>query len=440
MSLLGKILILFNLLAAGGFVYLATQDWKGRQTITAAAVRHKLLLVGLPLEGPDTFNADDETPFRIEMAGGAYTETISKKILEAYFQAAPGGDSTAFPSEKGPVPTQLAEVKRVKAKIENFLKDKSTAEKIPALNEWLLDQSETFEQRQEVQALVAAGNALELEKRLLTLFNDVISPPVAGAADSYNKLVITDQVMANLKSSMVPETVLLKLAPLKGKEMTQEDMQKELVPVLSDLKEDEKANYQALIINYSILALTGELRTKPLDAAQRQTRIASLLVHLSPDPAWQKRVAIVVGIRRYVNAIAAQAVRFQNMYSRLEKLIVADQLGYLAEEATRNQIARDRTELANQQSKLRAEKAEELVKENDFLGQRQTQLDFIKKQLAKIKAEVDELLVKQGGIEAGLFEVQREVAITLDEVYQLETDLAAREKELLKINTIPHGP
>src|ERR1700722_4105291 len=107
MTLLGKLLILFNLLAALGFVYLATQDWKGRQTITAAAVRHKLLLVGLPLEGPDNFSAEDETPFRIEMAGNAQTETISKKIMEGYFQAAPGGDSAAFLSERGPVPCQL---------------------------------------------------------------------------------------------------------------------------------------------------------------------------------------------------------------------------------------------------------------------------------------------------------------------------------------------
>ena len=55
----------------------------------------------------------------------------------------------------------------------------------------------------------------------------------------------------------------------------------------------------------------------------------------------------------------------------------------------------------------------------------------------KIKAEVDDLLVKQGRIEAALFEVQREVAITLDEVYELEAKLAAREQELLKLSPAP---
>ena len=40
------------------------------------------------------------------------------------------------------------------------------------------------------------------------------------------------------------------------------------------------------------------------------------------------------------------------------------------------------------------------------------------------------MLARQSRIETGLFEIQREVAITLDEVYKLEADLDAREKKL----------
>jgi hypothetical protein len=360
--------------------------------------------------------------------------------MEGYFQAAPGGDSAAFLSERGPVPCQLAEVKRVKAKLETTLKDKSEGEKVGLLGAWLIDQSETFEQREEVQALVAAGNALELERRLLALFDAVINPPATVSSDSLTKVMLTDQVLANLKSAPanVPDTILLKLPPLKNQEMTQEEMQNKLVPVLADVKdENERKNYESQIVNYSVLSQMAESRNKPLDPAERKIRIAKLLVHLSPDPAWQKRVVIVVGLRRYVGAIAAQAVRFRDMYARLEKLIATDQRGFLEQEANLNQTARDRTELANRQSKLKAEKAEELRKEDGFLGQRQTQLKAIQTQLQKIKAEVDDLLVKQGRIEAALFEVQREVAITLDEVYELEAKLAAREQELLKLSPAP---
>jgi hypothetical protein len=437
MTLLGKLLILFNLLAAGGFIYFAMQDYKARQTITAAAVRHKLLLSGLPVQGPDKFGPEEETPFVIDMAGGFKTKTISKKILETYFAAAPSFDSTSFPSEKGPVPCQLAEVKRVKAKIETYLKDLDNAAKVSALNEWLIDQSETYEQRQEVKDLVAKGNSDELGKRLMALFDAVLAEPVAPPADGVSKFVLTDDVVAYLKSMNVPDTVLLKLPPLKGKELSLEDFKKELESILA---KDEYDRYETIISNSALLAKVADTRVKPLDADERQTRIAKLLVHLSPDAAWQKRVVIVVGLRRYVSAIATQAVRFRDMYARLEKLIVTDQKGYLAQEASLNQMARDRTELANQQSKLKAEKAEELRKEDDFLGQRQTQLKSIETQLLKIKAEVDELLVKQGKIEAALLDVQREVAITLDDVYQLEAALEAREKDLLRINPVPNGP
>ena len=52
--------------------------------------------------------------------------------------------------------------------------------------------------------------------------------------------------------------------------------------------------------------------------------------------------------------------------------------------------------------------------EDDFVSQRLTQLNSIKAQLKKMKAEVDELLAKQTTIETNLFEVQREVAVTLE--------------------------
>jgi hypothetical protein len=435
MTLLGKLLILFNLLAAGGFLYLATQDWKGRQTITAAAVRHKLLLVGLPVKGPDNFDPGDETPFRIEMAGSAHTETISKKILELYFQAASAGDSPTFLGDKSPVTCQLAEVKRVRAKIDAILKDKAAGERLQLLNDWLIDQSLSFEQRQEVQELALAGNSAELEKRLMALFDAVQNQPAAATSDATPVNVkITDQVLASLREAGLTKVVELKVSPLKNKEFSQDDLATELAKVLDA---DELKRFQVPIVNYAAMAQVNENRIKPLDEGERRNRIAHLLVHLSPDPNWQKRVVLVIGIRRYVVAITAQTARFKDMYARLDKLIVEDQKAYLAQERIENALARDRTELANEQSKLKADRVKAKSKEDDFVGQKQTVLNNIKKQLEKIKAEVDELLAKQGQIEAGLFEVQREVAITLDQVYQLELVLAERERELLKINPGP---
>ena len=42
---------------------------------------------------------------------------------------------------------------------------------------------------------------------------------------------------------------------------------------------------------------------------------------------------------------------------------------------------------------------------------------------------MDELLVRQSGIEKQLYEIQREVGLTLEDVYRLEELLARTERE-----------
>ncbi len=399
MSLLGKILLVVNLLAAGGVVYLATQDWQGRQAINASGLRHVLLIQGLPLEGPETFDPEGETKFEVEMAGGFKTSTVSKKLIEGYLQAAPGGDaSTPASLAGGAVLTQLAEVKRVRAKVMDLLsKAESDAAKVALLKDWLLLQAETIDERLAYQALADADNAEELEKVLLARFDVVIAPP--KAADAESKQLVEEG-----------ETDPVKLA--------------------------EK------------IAQVAASRVAPLDEGERRARLAHLLVHLDRDAGWQKRVAVVVGLRRYVSAVAAQADRFQDMQTRLEKLIIYDQgidleitlpsggkftvvTGYYGQEAVLSQLARDRTELSNRQASLKKKWNDQKIKEDSFIGQRQTQLKALEDQLVKVKTEVDELLAKQANVEASLFLVQREVALTLDDVYRMEAELEARERELL---------
>src|SRR5262249_1750657 len=153
MSLLGKLLLVVNLLAAAGFVYLATQDWKGRQTITASGLRYILLVEGLPLDEERIkdrkYDDSEEVPFAVRSGpGGIPTETVSKKVLDEYFKTAQGGDGPGSLGG-GTVTNQLAEVKRVKAKVEDYLKAAGTAEKLPLLKEWMALQPETYEERVE---------------------------------------------------------------------------------------------------------------------------------------------------------------------------------------------------------------------------------------------------------------------------------------------------
>ena len=75
MGLFGKILLVINLLAAGGFAYLAIQDYKGRQSITAAGFRHIILLRGFPLEG-----GPDVIPPRAASSSDNYSDFLSEEI------------------------------------------------------------------------------------------------------------------------------------------------------------------------------------------------------------------------------------------------------------------------------------------------------------------------------------------------------------------------
>jgi hypothetical protein len=392
MTIFGKILIFFNLLAAGAFAYLATQDWQGRQTITASGVRHVIIVFGLPLGdepgAPTTLPADPEAeiPFRVPLAGGFETKTVSKPLLEAFFKIAPGNSADpnrdpALPTlGGGAVPNQIAEVKRVKGLIDGALGGAtSPAARMKMLAAWMQYQPETYEERVAVLKMIAAGDADGLAKALDARFAAVLEAPRPLDAEA---------------------TTPAEDDPAKQKEKVEK-------------------------VDASRLA--------PIDETERRARIAHLLMHLDQEAEWQKRVAVVVGLRRYVSAIVAQSRHFLEMAERVRQEIPADQRDYLSQERALLRLAIDRTDLANRQAELKLKWIEQEKQEADFVGQRTTQLKDLQARLAKIKGEVDELLTRQGIIEAAMFEVQREVAVTLDEVYRLEAALEARERELLKL-------
>jgi hypothetical protein len=394
MRLFGILLIVVNLLAAGGFVYLATENWKGRQTITAAGLKHVLVLHGLPFDGPDGISADDETPFAVTMAGGERTTTVSRKLLEKYFAettSAAAADSTSKVQLAGqaPVPSVIGEVKRVQGLIKGELaKDAlGPAEKLELYRFWLLPQAENIDTRSAYLALLSDRDASgapkgdrkadldELEKQLDARFAAVLSA-------------------AKLTDAPAPPP-----------------------------PDDKAAALDAL-------KKIAEWRAGgALDDLDRQVRAAHLLVHLDGDAMWQKRVAAVVGLRRYGKAIAAQALRFSDMAKHVDRGIPSEQAAFAAHEAQLRDIATRNSDRARLLAAERSRLEEQKAAADDAVNRRRTQLAELTALYAKVKAEVDELLVRQSGIEKQLFDVQRELALTLDEVYRLEQLLAEKERE-----------
>jgi hypothetical protein len=387
MTTLGKVLLIFNMLLGIGFVYLATQDWQRRQTIQGAALRYDLLVQGLPLgtepDAPSSLPADpdDPVPFRVLGVGNIPTTSVGKKFLESYFQGLSGGNLGG-----GPVPNQLAEVRRVRSRMEQLLSAADSAEaKVQLFRAWLLYQVDSYEEHLAINEWVKQGNIDELQKALNRRFDAVLQTS-QGTIPS----TLSDQDLAG-KSSQ------------EQRQLTSERLQQ-------------------LQQSYS----------QSLDDSERRMRTAQLLIHLDPGAEWQKRVAAVVGLSRYTLALVAQTRRFEDMSRRMEELLVADQQNYLERIRPLQLAARNATELTNRQAALRAKWVEQFRREADAVSQRETQLRELANALTRVKEQVDALMVRQHEIEGRMFAIRQEVANALEQVYRLEAELVAREKQLLQ--------
>jgi hypothetical protein len=115
MTILGKLLIVLNLLAAGAFTYLTLGDWKARKDLTKAAIVREIQLHGVPVEASRTVEGTEKVdegyvPFRRDVDGHLY-ESIPMATISV---AIPRGDDD-FGGEA--VADQTAEVNRVQKKV-----------------------------------------------------------------------------------------------------------------------------------------------------------------------------------------------------------------------------------------------------------------------------------------------------------------------------------
>ena len=390
MSTLGKVLLVLNLLIGGGFAYLAIQDWKGRQEISAAGLRHVVLLAGLPLGDqpgdPETMPTDPESEVRfvVEGPGGRPTETVSPALLKAYFAGAAGAGDPNAPSLAGadPVPNQLAEVRRVQGLVKTYLEAQGDeGKRAEAAFGLLVLQAETLEERQQLQQLRAGGKAAELVALLDARFDRVLKAPTKADTSA--------------------------LAAPDG---------------------DEPADQTK-----GRLAKAGEVREGTKDDPERRARLAHLLAHLDPAAAWQKRVMMVVGVRRYVRTVATQAARLGEMTARVRSLADDDQRRFATDYAQLREIATRRTQILRDRTDEETRLAEQERRDADAVESLKTQLEDpttgLKTQLRQVKADVDQLLARQELTERELYRVERVVSDTLAEIYRKEADLARLERE-----------
>jgi hypothetical protein len=447
MGTLGKILLFINLLVAVGLAYLAAQDWAKRQDITATAVRYYLTLVGLPVEPPKGVETDG-VALAIPTPGGTVIESVRPKLLDTYFQGANGGELLGG----SVVHSQIDEVQRVQTKVMAQLQGENDAGRLALLcgqytpkgynPGWLSLLAESYDERELVHQLAkskdvkdAADKAQAMLKRR---FDAVLTPSNSRLANEEAAKV--KEASENLrKANDAARRAFTQYQAFKDpNDPNFKAAKKQFEDAIGALAAAHNALAVALgvpppNVNSVVQAadrLTSDAAPPPAtrDESDRRHRIAHLLAAFDPSPAWQKRVALVTGLRTYQESIAAQVNRLREMAAAVQQQLVLDQAGFSEQYEMLKGMAVERDLLLRQQQELTATLAQQRSKDVEAVKQRHAQLVRRQEELAAISKQIADTLAKQAQIEQKLFAVQKQVGQTLDQNLQLEKKLDAAEE------------
>jgi hypothetical protein len=402
MSLLGKILLGINLIAAAALTYLTLQDWSTRQEINALALRYQLTLVGMPVDEPKGVSAgDDSVALDIEDAPGHVTRTAGKKLLTAHF----GGE---FPK------TQLDAVKALQTSLRaNAAQQANDVDKLRVLcggvnaaNVFepglLMRFAETFEERQAIRDLVMVLDPLNGKMRLIANQQQIAT----NLTEAYRRLDHKFEPVLNAPSPSAAQADAQKVEDLRAK------------IAAGDKKAEQELS--------AFLAEGGPSACR--DDADRRLRIAQLLMLSDPSAANQKKTVLTVGLRTYALAVNEQVARVEEIVRRVERQIEQDQAKFQDEYELLKRMAVEQDQLLFQQMQVLRGYQDQAAEDDKHVSVRQTQLTNLEKDLTEVTKTVAELLQAQAGVEKALFEVQKKVGETLRNNADLEGKLIKVEE------------
>lgn len=439
MSMPGKILLVVNFFVAAGLAYLIAQDWSARQTVTAVVARSALTLDGLPVEAWPTA---DDVRVDAEVGGLHVVETVRPKMLADHFQGADGGP--AFGGAVGEVKwSQVEEVQRARSKADAQLAAAAgPAGKLVLLAGrydakgafapgWLAAMAESYDERQLVRSLAEAA----------------VPPPGQPAADpqALEEAVKTADAMLRRRFDAAlakpdpqlaaGETARVKdlSEALRAADAAAREANKQFFANPMDQAAGQKladavtALEQALRDQRQFLTALGN--SAPRDEPDRRRRIAHLLAHLDRDAAWQKRVALVVGLRTYVAAVQDHVNRLRDMASGAQQQVVLDQAEFSETYEVLKGLANERALLLAQQSALTADLAAQRARDREAVAQRAAQLQRRQQELKELLDQVAAALTRQAEVEQGLLGVQKRVAETQQRNLDLLKQVDAAEQK-----------
>ncbi len=446
MGTLGKILLFVNFAAFGGLTYFATLSWSARQAAAASALKHQLVITGMPVAAPAGAEVDSgSVPLGTLVSGFFPVDAVRPSLLEAHFANTSSEEFAGTPFPR----TQMDAIDTAKKKADAKLSGMAPAEQIaqlagrytadPASTRvvftpgWLANMAETYAERALIRRL-ADPTVWERQpdkkeanaKTLLEMFArrfEALSKVDAKQADA-EAAAVKEATDAVRKANDDARRKFSVYTALLGAAEPDAD-------AVATAGRDAEAALNKLNAEYAklqgVLATVGTTASR--DEGDRRKRIAHVLMNLADNAGWQTRVALTVGLRTYLAALSDQANRFQKMAGSAEQQIILDQARFADEYELLKSLAVGQSLLLKSQVGVRIDLQGQRAKDEEAVTQRRLLAEDRRTTFAAVQERVAAQLAAQAETERRLFEVQKAVGDTLRKNSALEADLTAAENK-----------
>ncbi|MGL6076598.1 MAG: hypothetical protein ACRC8S_20785 [Fimbriiglobus sp.] len=438
MGMLGKILLFVNLVAFVGLAYFATQNWAARNAAASNALIHQIALTGMPVTPPEGVTGDDENiPLGTVVSGFYPVSTVRPSILREHFK----NTNTGYASLEFPK-TQLDEVNGVSSKLTAELSQLKTDEIIAKLGGTYtaIPNSKTV---RFVPGILANMAETTFERVLIRKLSDNISDPKKRQENAETLVAILNRKFETLKK-VDPRQADADAATLKERidavRVANDKVKRAFdafnaVPMDADMATKTSAAQAAATAGDELTAeftkfqkALGEIGTTVCrDENDRKKRIVHLLMHLDESAAWQKRVALTVGLRTYLTALSDHANRLQRFASVAEQQVILDQARFADEYEVLKNLAINQSLLLKQETAVRADLETQKAKDVEFTKIRLDLLATRRKTLDDINVKMQAMMAAQAETQKRLFDVQKLVGETMSRNFDLEKQLEAAE-------------
>ena len=479
MKLLGTILLVLNALAGAAVVYLASQSWAKKQEQNANALRYYLHKDGVPQDGaaiPAGATDDATVSMPVKMGKAHTVDVVTVKFLKAHFA---GTETAAYASGALPPASRIAELTRVKAAVDAaYASQKSDANRLAFLVGSykglrffpgpLVLLADTFDERQAYKALSGevlwptgkprvlraeeiAANAKRAKEVFDAKFDAAINKAVVGkSTEDIAKIEAAKKILQD--SEVTAKQVADDQKGAAGAFRAEMDevlkgTKREIAPAVQaaffafvgDPKgasvADVKGKSQLAVER--VTAAAGTLQETILttgltayDDNDRKRRGTVILQILDSSDAWQKRVALTVGLTDYLAGIQDRIERQPDYPTRLERLKDYQTIRFFESYDRAKEQARDLDRLLVRQIEIRVALEKQAATAKQLLAQRKSQRDVSKADAELIETTVTGLVASQDAVEKELFDLQTRVGAMLRANFELEDRVIAAEKQL----------